>query len=1015
MSHLLVEDIENLALNPKVKKFATLKSTKSTKKDKKHWKRNVDVDGTMLKGDFTDIKPTTLTERAALQESGRCLKCADAPCQKSCPTQLDIKHFIQCISTKNYYGAAKQIFSDNPLGLTCGMICPTSDLCVGGCNLDASEEGPINIGGLQQFATDIFKKMKIPQIRDPSLTPLDQLPSSYKSKIALVGCGPSSISCATFLARIGYQDITIFEKEKYAGGLSSSEIPQYRLPHDVVDFEINLMKDLGVKVEYEKSLGKDFTVQSLKDQGFEAVYVGIGMPQPKLDPVFRGLTTENGFFTSKEILPAVSKASKPGVCACSSAAQTLPKLYGKVIILGAGDTAMDCASSVLRCGAQKVTVVFRRGTSEIRAVPEEVDMVRHEKCEFIPYCAPKQVIVRDGHIAALELYKTDKNEKGDYVIDDDQFVRIKCDFVVSAFGSCCSAEEVVNALKPLSLNDYGEAAINTESMQSLSCDWVFGGGDFVGNGTTVEAVNDGKVASWHIHKFIQQKNGLTVPSEPQLPNFFTPVDLVDISVDCAGLKFMNPFGLASATPCTSSAMIKRSFDAGWGFAVTKTFSLDKDLVTNVSPRIVRGTTSGHRYGPGQGSFLNIELISEKTAAYWCQTVTELKKQYPKHILIASIMCSFNKQDWQDLAVMAEKSGADALELNLSCPHGMGERGMGLACGQDPVLVENICRWVRECIKVPFFAKLTPNVTNICVIAEAAKKGGATGVTAINTISGLMGLKSDATAWPAIGQAKRTTYGGVSGSATRPVALKAVSAIAHTFPGLEIMGTGGAESGDTTLEFLHCGAKVVQICSAIQNQDFTIVQDYISSLKCLLYLKSIRQFASWNGQSPPTKLVEILGLPRFGDFEIQRRKHKQQQAEEKGIVLDEQDYDFTPLKPEIPVPTVNDVVGRALPFIGPYNELNNKQHVVALVNEDLCINCGRCYMACNDSGYQAIKFDAKTHLPHVMESDCTGCTICQDVCPIISCIDMVERKTPYKAKRGVEVVTKSENGAIKLDV
>lgn len=143
---------------------------------------------------------------------------------------------------------------------------------------------------------------------------------------------------------------------------------------------------------------------------------------------------------------------------------------------------------------------------------------------------------------------------------------------------------------------------------------------------------------------------------------------IDISVEMVGIKFPNPFGLASATPCTSAAMIRRSFEAGWGFAVTKTFALDKDIVTNVSPRIVRGTTSGHHFGPGQGAFLNIELISEKSCAYWCKAVTELKRDFPDRVVIASIMCGFNKDDWIELAQKAEASGADALELNLSCPH-----------------------------------------------------------------------------------------------------------------------------------------------------------------------------------------------------------------------------------------------------------------------------------------------------------------------------------------------------------
>ena len=193
-----------------------------------------------------------------MKEAARCLKCADAPCQKSCPTQLDIKSFITSIANKNYYGAAKAIFSDNPLGLTCGMVCPTGDLCVGGCNLQATEEGPINIGGLQQFATEVFKQMGVHQIVPPKVKPLAQ----PNKKIALLGAGPASLSCATFLGRLGYKNLIIYEKRSYLGGLSASEIPQYRLPVDAVNFEIQLVKDLGVKFETNRALStKDLTVQ----------------------------------------------------------------------------------------------------------------------------------------------------------------------------------------------------------------------------------------------------------------------------------------------------------------------------------------------------------------------------------------------------------------------------------------------------------------------------------------------------------------------------------------------------------------------------------------------------------------------------------------------------------------------------------------------------------------------------------------------------------------------------------
>lgn len=234
------------------------------------------------------------------------------------------------------------------------------------------------------------------------------------------------------------------------------------------------------------------------------------------------------------------------------------------------------------------------------------------------------------------------------------------------------------------------------------------------------------------------------------------------------------------------------------------------MVTNVSPRIVRGTTHGPIYGPGQGAFLNIELISEKTEQYWLETVKELKRDFPTKIVIASIMASFNKDDWVELASRAEEAGADALELNLSCPHGMGERGMGLACGQDENMVLSICQWVRSAVKIPFFAKMTPNITDIRKIATAAKNGGADGVTATNTVSGLMGLNANGNAWPAIGKESRTTYGGVSGSAIRPIALRAVSAIANALPGFPILATGGIESAETGLQFLNAGASVLQV-------------------------------------------------------------------------------------------------------------------------------------------------------------------------------------------------------------
>lgn len=453
--------------------------------------------------------------------------------------------------------------------------------------------------------------------------------------------------------------------------------------------------------------------------------------------------------------------------------------------------------------------------------------------------------------------------------------------------------------------------------------------------------------------------------------------------------------------------------------LTTILSMDTDAVINVSPRIIKGETQGNsvQLGPHQSSYLNIELISEKSAAYWVKGISELKKAYPDRIVVASIMAGFNgdsaKYDWQFLAKKSMEAGADALELNLSCPHGMGEKGLGLACGQDEKIVTQICKWVREACgndEYPFFAKLTPNVTEIVFIARAALAGGATGVTATNTVSSLMKVNPDATPWPAVGLQKRTTYGGMSGNAIRPIAMKAVSSIARAIPNIPMTATGGADTADAVLGYIHVGAPVVQICSSIQNQDFTIIRDYISGLQALLFLQSYKEYANWRGQCPPElqrhESYEGVGkgLPKFGPYLLEKREQlKKHISTQGGVIVPEPE----PAVAHVPLSgktlTVKDVLGKGLKHIVKWYELdaNREMHVVALVNEDLCINCGRCYMACNDSGYQAIKFDPQTHIPHVTD-DCTGCTLCLDACPIADCIDMVPRAKdkPYAPKRGI---------------
>eukprot|EP00211_Chloroparvula_japonica_P000094 CAMPEP_0119128094 /NCGR_PEP_ID=MMETSP1310-20130426/6384_1 /TAXON_ID=464262 /ORGANISM="Genus nov. species nov., Strain RCC2339" /LENGTH=1106 /DNA_ID=CAMNT_0007118401 /DNA_START=52 /DNA_END=3372 /DNA_ORIENTATION=+ len=1014
-------EVDLMKVHQKVMTNPTLRSSTDARNEKLKWKRNIPVHGNTLHRNFDDIKHSTLTERGALREAIRCLRCADAPCQKSCPTSIDVKAFISCIANQNYYKAAQMILSDNPVGLTCGMVCPVSDLCVGSCNLAATEEGPINIHGLQQFAVERFFEMNIPATEGEKY----HIAGDAKNRrIALVGAGPASISCATFLARMGYKDVTIYERNHFPGGLSATEIPGYRLSMNAVLQEVKIMQDLGVKIKFGMSLGQDFTVESLRADGYDAVFVGIGLPKAKIDKVFAA--SPPGFHTSKSFLPDVNYASKScGSCSvgCDPDPKEaeLPKLSGNVVVLGAGDTAFDCATSAFRCGAKTVTMVFRQGFGQIRAVPEETELARDEQCEFLPFAISKEVVTNDGgHVSGLRLVKTKFDENGKLVETGDHFT-LDCDHIISAFGSEID-DAAAAAVKPMGLNQWGKLDVAPNTMQSSSTPWAFAGGDSAGSTITVEAANDGKTAAWHMHAYLQsearkgQPSGIEV-GPPRLPMMHTAVDDIDVSVEMAGIKFPNPFGLASAPPCTSGSMIRRAFEQGWGFAVTKTFCVDRDLITNVSPRIVRGSTNGPLYGPNQSSFMNIELITEKTLAYWVKVVEELRADFPDHPIIASIMASYTKEDWQELVAKTLPSNPHAIELNLSCPHGMGERGMGQACGQNADMVHDICSWVREAVgpEYPFFAKLTPSVTDIRAIAEAAVAGGATGVTAINTVSSLQHIDSNGLPWPRVGSENLTTYGGMSGNATRPMALKAISSIAASLPDVPIMGTGGADSADSSRQMIHAGASVVQICSSIQNEDFSVIQDYISGLQWHLYAQSRPDLRQWVGQTPPDAHASVArvkdhNLPHFGGYEVLRRKKRTEQAASESFSQSHATIGNRGAPPPASSPdrapaTVNEEIGRGLQFISNFTDMSIEEQVVAVVNPETCINCGRCYLGCNDSGYQAIEFDEDTHIPMVNDN-CTGCTICASVCPVIDCITMQPREeifpeSPFMPHRGIE--------------
>lgn len=244
-------------------------------------------------------------------------------------------------------------------------------------------------------------------------------------------------------------------------------------------FEIDMMTDLGVKIEQGKALDASrpdgLTLESLRRDGFECVFLGIGMPDPNVDPIFTGLDESTGFYTSKSFLPQVAKASKKGMCGCGSSSNSYPKLSGSVVVLGAGDTAFDCATSALRIGAKRVFVVFRKGFNNMRAVPEEVEVAKEERCEFMPFCSPAKVIRNSqGRLTGMEFYRTEQNENNEWIEDREQTIRIKCDYVISAFGSSLTDDSVKRAMQPIRFNRWGAPDVDPITM-GTSEPWVFAG------------------------------------------------------------------------------------------------------------------------------------------------------------------------------------------------------------------------------------------------------------------------------------------------------------------------------------------------------------------------------------------------------------------------------------------------------------------------------------------------------------------------------------------------------------
>ena len=324
----------------------------------------------------------------------------------------------------------------------------------------------------------------------------------------------------------------------------------------------------------------------------------------------------------------------------------------------------------------------------------------------------------------------------------------------------------------------------------------------------------------------------------------------DLSVDFVGMYFPNPFMLASAPPTRTAKMIKRAFAAGWGGAVTKTiaFAPTKDLQPRLQPLRYRERNIGME---------NVELTTQLTVEDWQLEIADIKAAYPNRPLWASIMDAPVKKNWQRLAETVQEAGVDALELNVSCPHGMPSRGMGAFIGQNAELTGDVVSWVKEVTKVPIVVKLTPNVTDITSVAQAAKENGADALCAVNTVSGIIGVDLDTlTPLPAIGGV--STYGGYSGPGIKPIALRCVAQIAKA-TGLPVSGLGGLGTWEDAVQFMAVGASTVQVGTAVMWHGYGIIEKLLQGLSNYLDRKSFTNSKSVIGAALP-KIVEFPEMP-----------------------------------------------------------------------------------------------------------------------------------------------------------
>ena len=322
--------------------------------------------------------------------------------------------------------------------------------------------------------------------------------------------------------------------------------------------------------------------------------------------------------------------------------------------------------------------------------------------------------------------------------------------------------------------------------------------------------------------------------------------MADLGITVNGMKFPNPFVLGSGPPGTNAKVINRSFELGWGGIVCKTISLDNSKVHNTVPRYARLKSRTDKTVIG---FENIELISDRPFDAWLDDLAGCKQKHPDKMLIASIMEEYNKDAWIEIVERTQETGVDGFELNFSCPHGLPERRMGMAMGENPDIVKEVTEWVMSVAKIPVWAKMTPNITDITVPARSAIEGGADGISAINTILSVCGINMK-TLRPLPTVEGYSVPGGYSGQAVKPIALRHVMELTRQFPDVPVSGMGGVETALDAAEFILLGSTTVQVCTGAMLRGYEMIGELCEGLSDFLEQHNFDSVADCVGHSLP---------------------------------------------------------------------------------------------------------------------------------------------------------------------